>query len=158
MDFWARLKLRISNQNTTQEWLAGRIGVPLSTFRKWMHRKTYPNIKAGIEIAKLLGTSAEYLVTGIQPHGLNEAEHQLISDYRQLNLDDRENITLIINAWLKKEIAEGHRRVWKTQNGEMHAPYRKAAQAVVNVSCNDAKKPGVVASLKRLRLLVREKM
>ena len=102
MDFWARLKQKIAKQNTTQEWLAGKIGVPLSTFRKWMHRKTYPNIKDGIEIAKLLETSAEYLVTGIQPGGLNEEEQQLLSAYRRLNLDDQENIILIMKVFLSK--------------------------------------------------------
>jgi len=55
MDFWMRLKSEIKAKNTTQEWIAGQIGVPFGTFRKWMTRKTYPNVKEGTEIAKLRG-------------------------------------------------------------------------------------------------------
>ena len=102
MDFWTRLKNEIKAKNTTQEWIAGKIGVPLSTFRKWMTRKTYPNIKEGIEIAKLLETSAEYLVTGTHTAGLSEEEQNLITSYWRLSPEDRKNISLAINAWLRK--------------------------------------------------------
>jgi len=97
-----RLKSEIKAKNTTQEWIAGKIGVPFGTFRKWMTRKTYPNIKEGIEIAKLLETSAEYLVTGIEPEGLNDNERKLMSAYRKLSSGDQENVMLAVNAWTKK--------------------------------------------------------
>jgi len=94
MDFWSRLKSEIKAKNTTQEWIAGKIGVPFGTFRKWMTRKTYPNLKEGIEIARLLETSAEYLVTGIEPEGLNNAERKLVCAYRKLSAADQENVIL----------------------------------------------------------------
>ena len=103
MDFWSRLKSEIKAQNTTQEWIAGKIGVPFGTFRKWMTRKTYPNLKEGIEIAKLLETSAEYLVTGTEPEGLNNAERKLIRAYRKLSSTDQKNVILAINAWVNKD-------------------------------------------------------
>ncbi|MDR0303105.1 MAG: helix-turn-helix domain-containing protein [Treponema sp.] len=103
MDFWMRLKNEIRVKNTTQEWIAGKIGVPLSTFRKWMTRKTYPNLKEGIEIAKLLETSAEYLIKGIQPEGLSETEQKLINSYRKLTPAERENVILAVNAWAGKK-------------------------------------------------------
>jgi transcriptional regulator with XRE-family HTH domain len=102
MDFWMRLKSEIKAKNTTQEWIAGKINVPLSTFRKWMTRKTYPNLKEGAEIAKLLETSAEYLVTGTEPEGLNKEEWELVCAYRKLSSMDQENILLAINAWMGK--------------------------------------------------------
>ncbi|GHU04995.1 hypothetical protein FACS1894147_10680 [Spirochaetia bacterium] len=102
MDFWTRLKNEIKAQNTTQEWIAGRIGVPLGTFKKWMTRKTYPDIKEGVEIAGLLETSAEYLVTGNRPGELDDEEWRLMSAYRKLSKADRENITLSVDAWLGK--------------------------------------------------------
>ena len=102
MDFWARLKNEIKSKNTTQEWVACKIGVPFGTFRKWMTRKTYPDVKEGIEIAKLLNTSVEYLMTGIENEDLNDTERELILAYRKLNLADRENVLLAINAWLLK--------------------------------------------------------
>jgi len=102
MDFWARLKSEIKAKNTTQEWIAGKIGVPLSTFRKWMTRKTYPNLKEGTEIAELLGVTAEYLITGITHEGLDNSERKLINSYRKLNSTDKENTLLAVNAWAGK--------------------------------------------------------
>ncbi|MDR2477760.1 MAG: helix-turn-helix domain-containing protein [Treponema sp.] len=102
MDFWMRLKTEIKAKNTTQEWIAGKIGVPFGTFRKWMSRKTYPNIKEGFEIARLLESSVEYLVTGNEPEGLSAAEKKLINAYRKLSKADKENIMLTVDAWLGK--------------------------------------------------------
>jgi transcriptional regulator with XRE-family HTH domain len=104
MDFWVRLKSEIKAKNTTQEWIADKIGVPFGTFRKWMTRKTYPNLKEGVEIAKLLETSAEYLVTGIEPEGLNDIERKLITAYRKLSSGDQENTLLAVNAWAGKTV------------------------------------------------------
>ncbi|MCL2759802.1 MAG: helix-turn-helix domain-containing protein [Treponema sp.] len=103
MDFWIRLKKEIKAKNTTQEWIAGQIGVPFGTFRKWMTRKTYPNLKEGTEIAKLLGTSAEYLITGIELEGLDNSEQKLINAYRKLSSTEKENALLAINAWADKK-------------------------------------------------------
>jgi transcriptional regulator with XRE-family HTH domain len=103
MDFWMRLKTEIKAKNTTQEWVACKIGVPLSTFRKWMTKKTYPDIREGIEIAKILEISAEYLVTGIETERLSESEQILIGEYRKLNSSDRENAILAVKAWARKK-------------------------------------------------------
>jgi len=105
MDFWIRLKSEIRAKNTTQEWIAGQIGVPFGTFKKWMTRKTYPNIKEGIEIAKLLGISVDYLVTGTDPRELNDIELKLITAYRKLSPADKENTLLAVKAWAGKNEA-----------------------------------------------------
>jgi len=104
MDFWMRLKSEIKAKNTTQEWIARQIGVPFGTFKKWMTRKTYPNLKEGIEISKLLGVPAEYLVTGIEPNDdiLGDSERKLINAYRKLSSADQENVILAVNAWVGK--------------------------------------------------------
>ena len=102
MDFWTRLKTEIKAKNTTQEWIAGQIGVPFGTFKKWMNRKTYPNLRQGTEIAKLLETSAEYLVTGVKIDGLNDVEEKLIATYRRLSSADKENVILAVNVWAGK--------------------------------------------------------
>jgi len=103
MDFWGRLKNEIKAKNTTQEWIAGKIGVPLSTFRKWMTRRTYPDIREGIEIARLLETSAEYLVTGVTQENLSNAERKLVRAYRKLSSADQKNVILAVNAWVDKD-------------------------------------------------------
>jgi hypothetical protein len=98
MDFWMRLKNEIKVKNTTQEWVSGKIGVPLSTFRKWMTRETYPDMKEGVEIARLLETSAEYLVMGVEMESLSDTERKLIHTFRKLSSADRENVILAMNA------------------------------------------------------------
>jgi len=103
MDFWTRLKREIKANNTTQEWIAGKAGVPFGTFRKWMTRKTYPNVRVGQEIAKLLETSVEYLITGTEPEGLNETERELMKTYRNLSPADKENVMMAVNAWAGKK-------------------------------------------------------
>ena len=103
MDFWMRLKNEIKAKNTTQEWIAGKIGVPLSTFRKWMTRKTYPDIREGVEIAKLLETTAEYLVTGVTQENLSDTERELILTYRKLSSREQENAMLAVSAWAGKD-------------------------------------------------------
>ena len=102
MDFWTRLKTEIRAKNTTQEWITGQIGVPFGTFRKWMTRKTYPDIREGVEIARLLETSAEYLVTGVKIETLSDTERKLITTYRKLSSADKENVMLAVNAWAGK--------------------------------------------------------
>jgi len=102
MDFWIRLKNEIKTKNTTQEWIAGQIGVPFGTFRKWMTRRTYPNLEEGVKIAKLLGVSAEYLITGTEPEGLDAIERKLINAFRKLSSSDKENTLLAVNAWAEK--------------------------------------------------------
>jgi len=103
MDFWSRLKNEIKVKKTKQESVAKEIGVPLSTFRKWMTRKTYPDIREGVEIAKLLKTSAEYLVTGVTQENLTDTEQRLIRAYRKLSSRDQENTMLAVNAWAGKD-------------------------------------------------------
>ena len=102
MDFWTRLKGEIKAKNTTQEWIANKIGIPFGTFRKWMTRKTYPNIKEGQEIARLLDTSVEYLLTGAEIEDLNDTERELIKTYRKLSHADKKNTLLAVNAWAGK--------------------------------------------------------
>jgi len=69
-----------------------------------MTRRTYPNLKEGVEIAKLLETSVEYLVTGIEPEGLNDFERKLVATYRKLSSGDQENVLLAVNAWAGKNL------------------------------------------------------
>ena len=102
-----RLKNEIKAKNTTQEWIARQINVPFGTFRKWMTRKTYPSLKEGVEIAKLLGISAEYLVTGADKEGIDDSERKLLNIFRKLSLSDKENTLLAVNAWVGKSSHSG---------------------------------------------------
>jgi transcriptional regulator with XRE-family HTH domain len=64
MDFWDRLKVEVKRNNTTQDWIAGKIGVSGRTFRGWVSRKIMPNADQAHALAQALGVTVEYLVTG----------------------------------------------------------------------------------------------
>jgi transcriptional regulator with XRE-family HTH domain len=102
MNFWDRLKAAIKECNLTQDWIAKKLNVPIGTFKNWLLRKTYPDALEIVEIAKLLNTSAEYLVTGIDTSKLPEDEFRLIKEFRKLSNCEKDYIALIIDAWVRK--------------------------------------------------------
>lgn len=64
MNFWTRVKTEIKKQNTTQEWIAKKIGVRQDVFSRWIQRDTLPKIDKAYSIAQLLEVSLQYLLTG----------------------------------------------------------------------------------------------
>jgi transcriptional regulator with XRE-family HTH domain len=102
MDFWDRLKNQIKDRNLTQERVARKLKIPIGTFKNWLLRRTYPDAQEIVEIAKLLDTTVEHLVTGTDRTGYSENERRIIDGYRQLSKYDQEHITVIIEAWVKK--------------------------------------------------------
>ncbi|ORC37405.1 hypothetical protein B4O97_03635 [Marispirochaeta aestuarii] len=64
MDFLDRVKIEVRKQKITQEWLAEKAGISYSTFKGWKSKGRVPNVYQAVDIAKILGTSVEYLVTG----------------------------------------------------------------------------------------------
>jgi transcriptional regulator with XRE-family HTH domain len=102
MNFWDRLKDRIKDCDLTQEWIARKLKIPIGTFKNWLLRKTYPDAREAVEIAKLLDTTVEYLVSGSDRTGYSEDERRIIDGYRQLSKYDQAHIAAIIGAWIKK--------------------------------------------------------
>jgi len=86
MDFWERLKILIKSQKTTQDWLAQKINIHPVSVSRWISKKIMPRADEAYKIAKALGTSVEYLLTG---------EDQILS------LEDR---TLLILARKYKDL------------------------------------------------------
>jgi transcriptional regulator with XRE-family HTH domain len=102
MDFWERLKNLIKDKDLTQEWIARKIHVPIGTFKNWLTRETYPNARQIVEIARLLDTSAEYLVTGTERGNLTENERRLVAEFRLLSKCEQEHIAVTIEAWMRR--------------------------------------------------------
>jgi hypothetical protein len=69
--FWDQVKAEIRLQNTTQEWLAQKIDMPLGTFKQQIHYKRLPDAVQAVRLAAALGSTVEYLVTGKPPAGLS---------------------------------------------------------------------------------------
>jgi transcriptional regulator with XRE-family HTH domain len=102
MNFWERLKDRIKDRDLTQEGVAHKLKIPIGTFKNWLLRQTYPDAREAVEIARLLDTTVEHLVTGIDRNGYTDDERRLIDGYRQLSKYDQGHIMVIIEAWIKK--------------------------------------------------------
>lgn len=64
MDFWERVNELLKSQKTTQDWLASQLGVKPGGFRSAISRGQAPSVYKAYTIAKALGVSVEYLVTG----------------------------------------------------------------------------------------------
>ena len=62
--FWQRVKQSLKELKVTQRELAEYLGIPIRTMENWMSRGIYPLVSDGYRIAKYLGVSVEYLLTG----------------------------------------------------------------------------------------------
>ncbi|ADK81286.1 helix-turn-helix domain-containing protein [Sediminispirochaeta smaragdinae] len=100
MDFWERLKTLIKEQKTTQEWVANKTGVSFGTFRKWMSRKTMPNADQAVEIAEVLDTTVEYLVTGKNPDNWQVPKRyaDIVEDLEALDEKDLETVRALTSS------------------------------------------------------------
>lgn len=78
MDFWARFKVAVKDQRTTQEWVAHEVGVSFSTLRGWIAKSRLPDAAEAVAIARVLGTTVEYLVEGAAIGGLGGREAALL--------------------------------------------------------------------------------
>jgi phage repressor protein C with HTH and peptisase S24 domain len=58
---WEPVKQAIKAQNTTQEWVAEKAGVPFNTFRGWITKGIEPRLGDAFRIADTLGVSLEIL-------------------------------------------------------------------------------------------------
>jgi transcriptional regulator with XRE-family HTH domain len=102
MNFWDRLRAEIKERDLTQEDVAKKLNVPIGTFKNWLLRQTYPDALEIVEIAKMLDTSAEYLVTGTDSAGLSEEERHLIKSFRKLSKCEKDHVVIAVDAWIQK--------------------------------------------------------
>jgi hypothetical protein len=112
MEMWDRIKEGIAAQNTSQEWIASRIGVRADLFRRWSSRRTMPNADQAVGIAEALGTTVEYLVKGepgaqyvrdlVAREGVNyqppERIASIVADLVTLNDSSLETVKTMVNA------------------------------------------------------------
>jgi len=78
MDFWTRFKAAVRDQRTTQEWVAGKAGISFFTLRGWIAKGRLPDAVEAVAIARVLGTTVEYLVEGAAMGGLGGREASLL--------------------------------------------------------------------------------
>jgi transcriptional regulator with XRE-family HTH domain len=64
--FWTRVKEIIKANKTSQKKVAETARIPLKTFQGWITKELIPPADAAYYIARILGVSVEYLLTGKQ--------------------------------------------------------------------------------------------
>ena len=62
--FWKRVKTLLKERNLTQDAAARVCGRSLSTFKGWMSKNIIPPLDNAFDLARLLGVSLEFLITG----------------------------------------------------------------------------------------------
>lgn len=82
--------------------IAYALDITPSTFSDWKKGKSQPNVDKLVKIARYLGTSVEYLVTGEDPAPLPQIvlssdEEDLLASYRKLNRTGKEKAAEYIN-------------------------------------------------------------
>lgn len=83
-------------------------GISPSTFSDWKTGKSTPNAEKLVKIARYLGTTVEYLVTGetsepLPSAILSEEEEGLLAAYRSLNATGKEKATEYIRDLSENE-------------------------------------------------------
>ena len=102
MGFRENLKSELSYQNILVKELAALTGISKNTIDNYVNvRKYMPSADAAVKIAKALGVTVEYLVTGEEGNYNKSLQNQeikdLIKNFKLLRKDDRKLIIAIID-------------------------------------------------------------
>lgn len=79
-NFWDRVKALIKEKGLTQAQFAEQNGYAVNTFVGWISKNRSPDLDIAVNIAKQLGTTVEYLVTG-EIAGLSQEDIELLKDF-----------------------------------------------------------------------------
>jgi transcriptional regulator with XRE-family HTH domain len=101
-NFRETLRSELDYQNMTAKELATKTGIPKGSIECYPGaRANIPSVEAAVSIARALGVSVEYLVTGkdtASPHDIRAISHSLA----KLGEDDRKLVAAMVNALLKQ--------------------------------------------------------
>jgi transcriptional regulator with XRE-family HTH domain len=99
--FWGNVKSLITEQNTSQDWVAEYCNISPRTFQNWLYRNRFPSICEGQQIAAALGTTVEYLVTGRPPEGLSAQAMDIARAAERLNDTGKKAALAAVEGLLK---------------------------------------------------------
>ena len=86
LDFYERVKRLTKVKKTTLEYVAGEAGLSIASYNSYRRYGNLPRADEAFKIAKTLGTTVEYLITGNNPEPSASGKillnvHSLISEY-----------------------------------------------------------------------------
>lgn len=89
-DFWRRVDEELDYKGINRTYLAKECGFSLTNIGQGIKLGSTPSAETAVKIARVLGVSVEYLVTGIE--GPNRQENKeinaIVHDLRHLSADD----------------------------------------------------------------------
>jgi transcriptional regulator with XRE-family HTH domain len=106
--FWDMVAREVERQRTSFEWLYRKTLVSKGTFSSWKARNLLPRADAAYRIARALGVSVEYLLTGRDeaPPSLNPALEELIERVTKslvfFDPFDRENLAALVSTMARR--------------------------------------------------------
>lgn len=96
MDFKDRLREEIEFKGLLGKEIAAQVGISYSTFLSYIdQRGVLPNVETAVKIAKVLGVSVEYLVTGNKNTTPNSPEEMLVNNFHNMSESNRRNLLKI---------------------------------------------------------------
>ena len=98
--------LRIEMGGRPATWLAYATGIKPRTIQNWFTRESDPKATEAVLVAKALGVTVEYLVTGTDSTDPWIRENRdLIANLKELNAEDLEEISAIVKIKADRQIA-----------------------------------------------------
>jgi transcriptional regulator with XRE-family HTH domain len=67
IEFYERVKALAKTNKTTIEYVVGEAGLSLASYNAYRRHNNYPRADETLKIAQTLGTTVEFLITGISP-------------------------------------------------------------------------------------------
>ncbi|MGN0727990.1 helix-turn-helix domain-containing protein [Treponema sp.] len=64
LDFWCNVKNELEYNLMTQKELADKMQISYNTLQSWITKDRLPDARQSVQIAKILNTTVEFLVTG----------------------------------------------------------------------------------------------
>lgn len=91
LDFWNHVKEELDYKGMSQKELASITKISYNTFQSWITKDRLPDAADSVKIAKVLGVSVEYLVTGTEKllgKQTNAEIDSFFRDIKHLSSDD----------------------------------------------------------------------
>jgi len=93
-----RIDDELKYRGETRVNLAKFLGIKPQNISAWSARGTVPAGDICLKIAEYFGVSVEWVLYGEEP-GSTKEEHWLISQWKQLSDEQKNNIKLLLNGW-----------------------------------------------------------
>lgn len=92
----------------TQTQLAQKAGVPIGSLKRWLNTPTWPQAYEAFAIARALGSSLDYLISGVKPQPKPAVLYEPQADRRGVVVAERCTDDIVTIPILDQKVAAGH--------------------------------------------------